>query len=110
MSDTTVVSRSRASPWPPFVAIGLAIAEAGVLFGSFGVAVAGVTLFGSAVTGMVTESDHLNSRSLAFGVVASVFAVLGGLVVVATSYQTRGEAVLVGAAVLCGLAIVDRVV
>lgn len=95
-----------ASPWPPLVAVGLAVAEAGVLFGVFAVAVGGVSLFGGAVAGFVTESNH-STRPRALAGTAAVLGSVGALVAVATSYQTRGEAVLVGAGLLVGLAVVD---
>jgi hypothetical protein len=98
-----------ASPWPPFVAVGLAVAEAGVLFGSFAVAVAGVCCFGAAVAGLATESAHLRTWSRASLVVALPLAALGALVFLTTSYQTRGEAVLVGTGLLVAFGLVDSV-
>lgn len=104
-----MVERVGASPWPLFVAVGLAVAEAGVLFGVFAVAVAGVCCFGGAVAGLVAESDHVASRPRGLLAVAAPLAVLGGVVVAATTYETRGSAVLVGAGLLVALAAVDAI-
>lgn len=98
-----------ASPWPPFVAVGLAVAELGVLLGVFAVAAVGVCCFGASVAGLVAESEHLASRPKALLAVAVPLAALGAVVVAATAYRTRGEAVLVGAGLLVALAVVDAV-
>ncbi len=48
----------RASPWPLFVALGLALSEVGVFVGLFPVAVFGLLLFGGSVAGILTESGY----------------------------------------------------
>ena len=48
----------RASPWPLFVALGLALSEVGVFIGVFPVAVFGLLLFGGSVAGILTESGY----------------------------------------------------
>ena len=48
----------RASPWPLFVALGLAVSEVGVFVGLFPVAVFGLLLLGGSVAGIVTESGY----------------------------------------------------
>jgi hypothetical protein len=47
-----------ASPWPVFVALGLALSEIGVFIGLFPVAVFGLILFGGSVAGILTESGY----------------------------------------------------
>ena len=47
-----------ASPWPVFVALGLALSEVGVFIGLFPVAVFGLILFGGSVAGILTESGY----------------------------------------------------
>lgn len=46
----------RSSAWPPFVALGLAAAEVGVLFGLVPVALGGVLLFGGGCAGVAREA------------------------------------------------------
>jgi hypothetical protein len=49
----------RASAWPLFVALGLPIAEIGVLFGLVPVAVGGLLLFVGSIAGIVQESGYV---------------------------------------------------
>ena len=49
-----------ASPWPVFVALGLALSEVGVFIGLFPVAVFGLILFGGAIAGILTESGYVS--------------------------------------------------
>ena len=70
-----------ASPWPMFVALGLAISEVGIFIGIFALAVGGLLLFGGSVAGILKESgyvDQLWSSLLGFGVALTVAG--GGLV------------------------------
>ncbi|GGN96575.1 MULTISPECIES: DUF7541 family protein [Haloarcula] len=46
------------SPWPVFVALGLALSEIGVFIGLFPVAVFGLILFGGSIAGILTESGY----------------------------------------------------
>lgn len=105
----TASTPTRASPWPPLIAVGLAVAEFGVLFGVFAVAVGGVCCFGGSVAGLVADSGYANSRARALVGVALVLGGAGAPVVALTSYQVRGLAVLGGAGVLVALAAIDRV-
>jgi hypothetical protein len=71
-----------ASPWPVFVALGLAISEVGIVVGIFSVAVAGLLLFGGSVAGILKESGYVGQlwgSLLAFGLFLSVIG--GGLLV-----------------------------
>lgn len=64
-----------ASPWPVFVALGLALSEVGIFIGIFAVAVGGLLLFAGSVAGILKESgyvDGLWAPLLGFGVVLSV--------------------------------------
>jgi len=49
-----------ASPWPVFVALGLALSEIGVFIGLFPVAVFGLILFGGSIAGILTESGYVS--------------------------------------------------
>lgn len=62
----------KASPWPVFVALGLAVSEVGVLFGVLPLAVGGLLLFGASVAGVLREADYVErpwGTLAAFGVV-----------------------------------------
>lgn len=97
-----------ASPWPLFVALGLPIAELGLLFGIIPLAVGGVVLFGGSVAGMVAESGYASTAWRALAVVALFAVALGGALVYAdpvteVSLAPRGYAT-VGAGLLMLLA------
>jgi len=66
------------SPWPLFVALGLPIAEVGILFGLVPLAVGGLLLFCGSIAGILRENEYVSSawRGLT-GV--SVFVIVGGL-------------------------------
>jgi hypothetical protein len=107
------------SPWPVLIAAGLALSEIGILVDVLPVAIGGLVLLASSVTGFITESGHVSSPwplAIGFG---ALFVVLGaGLYAVGTeqvaagsddpfSLATRGVAIvaaglvtIVGAAVL----------
>ena len=66
-----------ASPWPLFVALGLALSEIGVFVGLFPVAVFGLILFGGSIAGILTESGYVERpwpTLLGVGVVLIVIA------------------------------------
>ncbi|MFC6787097.1 DUF7541 family protein [Halobaculum halobium] len=67
-----------ASPWPLFVALGLPIAEIGILFGLVPLAVGGLLLFCGSIAGILRENGYVSSawRGLA---VLSAFVLAGGL-------------------------------
>jgi hypothetical protein len=66
-----------ASPWPVFVALGLALSEIGVFIGLFPVAVFGLILFGGSIAGILTESGYAERpwpTLLAIGALLAVIA------------------------------------
>lgn len=67
-----------ASAWPPFVALGLPIAEIGILFGLVPIAVGGLLLFCGSIAGMASEAGYASSAWRALAVV-SVFVAAGGV-------------------------------
>lgn len=82
-----------ASPWPVFVALGLALSEVGIVVGLFAVAVAGLLLFGGSVAGILKESgyvDQLWGSLLGFGV--ALLAI--GAVLFVTQVDLNSVAVL----------------
>jgi len=82
-----------ASPWPLFVALGLALSEVGIVVGLFSVAVAGLLLFGGSVAGILTESGYVEQlwgSMLAFGV--ALLAI--GTVLIVSQVNPSGLALL----------------
>lgn len=72
----------KASAWPVFVAVGLALSEVGIVVGIFAIAVAGLLLFAGSVAGILTESGYTAGLwwpLVGFGVALSA---VGGLLVV----------------------------
>lgn len=67
----------RASPWPLFVALGLALSEVGVFVGVFPVAVFGLLLFGGSVAGILTESGYTERPWSALVALGAILAVAG---------------------------------
>lgn len=99
-----------ASPWPLFVALGLAISEIGVFLGLFPVAVGGIFLLGGSVAGILRESGYVSQPWGTLVYLGIAFVALGGLVVV-TQVDVASLDVLAiiedpGGAVGRGLAIV----
>lgn len=97
-----------ASPWPLFVALGLPIAELGLLFGIIPLAVGGVILFGGSIAGMLGESGYVETPWRALDVIALLAVALGGALVyvdpmTAAPLAPRGYAT-VGAGLLMLLA------
>lgn len=68
---------ARTSPWPLFVAVGLALSEVGVLFGMYSLTVGGVLLFGGSCAGMLVESDHAASTRTALMAIGGLFVLAG---------------------------------
>lgn len=79
MSDSPGVTEgySRSSPWPIFVAFGLAISEVGVFVPLFPIAVGGLLLFAGSIAGILRESGTVDDAWLTFGALGGVLAVLG---------------------------------
>jgi hypothetical protein len=71
-----------ASPWPVFVAFGLALSEVGVFIGLFPVAVFGLILFGGAIAGILTESGYVSRPWPTLVGVGGALVLLAGLVAV----------------------------
>ena len=93
------------SPWPLFVALGLPIAELGLLFGLVPLAVGGLLLFGGSIAGMLRESGYVATPWRAL-VAVSVLAVgLGGALVYAdpmtpVSVTSRGYSAIAAGAIM----------
>ncbi|MDG5776272.1 cox cluster protein [Haloarculaceae archaeon H-GB2-1] len=70
-----------ASPWPLFVALGLALSEVGIFMGLFPVAVGGLLLLGGSVSGILRESGYVARPWRTFAQLGGFFALLGVIVV-----------------------------
>lgn len=83
MGEADAVSdHPKASAWPLFVALGLAVSEVGVFMdGLYPVAVAGLLLFATSVAGILHESGYVTRPWRTMGVLGAVF-VLGGAAIV----------------------------
>jgi len=81
-----------ASPWPVFVALGLALSEIGVFIGLFPVAVFGLILFGGSIAGILTESGYAERPwPTLLGVGVLLAGIAAGL---AVAYLPAGDLVL----------------
>ncbi|RLM94712.1 cox cluster protein [Halobellus sp. Atlit-38R] len=90
-----------ASPWPLFIALGVPIAELGILFGLFPLSVGGLLLFGGSVAGMATESSYARTPWRAMVVVAIPLAALGlGFIYTSINLPDRGFAIIAAAVIL----------
>lgn len=98
----------KVSPWPIFIAFGIAISEIGILFNVLPIAVGGLVLLSGSIAGMATEADYAATPWRALGVCAGVLVVLGGILFYAgslpaaagTRIDERGIAILVTALLL----------
>ncbi|WP_327051732.1 DUF7541 family protein [Halomicrococcus gelatinilyticus] len=95
----------KSSPWPLFIAVGLALFEVGIVLADvlFPVAVGGMLMFVGSIVGILRESEYIDNPWKAMVVCAGLaFAVGGALwtLTSADSVQLRGTAIVVGGAVL----------
>jgi hypothetical protein len=93
---------ARASPWPPFVAIGFALSEVGVILGLRPVSIAGLLLFVGSVAGILTEAGYIAGPAKATGVQGFVLVGIGILLITANQTGTtiRGQSIAI-AGILC---------
>lgn len=100
-----------ASPWPLFVALGLPIAELGILFGGvfFPVAVGGLLLFFGSIAGLLREAGYVGTLWTALGASALVTFGLGLLFIYGgLDLVQRGTAIIVAGAIMLAGAVVGR--
>jgi len=95
-ADVTASEASKASPWPLFVALGLAVGELGIFMGLYPVAVGGLLLFVGSVAGIVQEAGYSERPWRLLGALGALLVVVG-LWVVTT--QTGVDTTAVAAAV-----------
>ena len=98
----------KVSPWPIFIAFGLAISEIGILFALFPLAVGGLLLLCGSIAGMATEAGYARTPWRALAGCAGVLVVLGGVllyvgslpIAAGTQLDDRGIAILATALVM----------
>ena len=94
----------KSSPWPLFVAFGLALFETGIVMADFlfPIAVGGMLMFVGSIVGILRESEYISDPWKGLVAAAVVSFAVGGVIWITTqgSIQLRGTAILVGAAVL----------
>lgn len=68
----------RASPWPVFVAVGLAVAELGVFLGIVPLAVGGILLLGGSCAGILREAGYAATPWRPLRAIGGGFLAVGG--------------------------------
>lgn len=81
----------KVSPWPIFIAFGLALSELGILFALFPLAVGGLLLLCGSIAGMATESGYAETPWRALVGCAGVLVVLGAVLVYVGSLPVAAE-------------------
>lgn len=97
-----------ASPWPLFIALGLPIAELGILFDLPALSVGGLLLLCGSVAGMAKEAGYAKTPWRALAVCSVLLFGLGGLLLYADTavaaegirFVARGYAVIAAGGVL----------
>lgn len=106
----------RVSAWPPFIALGFAVAEIGIVLNLVPLSIGGLILFGGSVTGILKETNYVQSRFWPLLIMGAIFVGFGGLMwtsqvstmsigtlIGATETSTiavRGEAIVVAGTLL----------
>jgi len=90
-----------ASPWPIFIALGIPIAELGIIFGLFPLSVGGLLLFGGSAAGMAFESGYAKTpwRGL-FGVALPLGVLGAAFIFTRIALPSRGLAIVAAAVIL----------
>lgn len=89
MEETAAPERDKSSPWPVFVALGLALGEVGVFLAIYPLAIAGLLLFAGSVSGIVEEAGYTERPWRLLGALGAAFVLLGvGIVATQLPAQT----------------------
>lgn len=101
----------KASPWPLFIALGLALSEVGVVLDIVQVTVAGLLLLTGSVVGIVQEAGYVDTPWPLAAAIAVVLIVAGGALDVLYQNQIafRGLAIAVAGGLILLASIVGRV-
>jgi len=86
-----------ASPWPLFVALGLALSEVGVVLGLRPVSVVGLLLFVGSIAGILTEAGYISRPARAAGVQGVALVGIGSALVLQnqTGTTVRGQSIAI---------------
>lgn len=106
----------KASPWPLFIALGLAVAEVGVFLNIVPFAVGGLVLLVGSLGGIMSESGYVATPWPFIGVLGIAFLVIGIVLMVlyplggggAFDIGFRGVAIAVGGVLCMGGSLVGR--
>lgn len=82
----------KASAWPLFIALGLAIAEVGVVIDIVPITVGGLLLLVGSLAGILTESDYLATPWPFVGALGLVLAVAG--IALSIRYPVGGDSAI----------------
>lgn len=87
---------SRASPWPLFVAVGIALSETGIILPLLPLAVGGLLLFTGSVAGILTEAGYLAHPWRFISLVGGILLTIGiGLSIIGSgTVAYRGQALI----------------
>ena len=90
-----------ASPWPVFIALGIPIAELGIVFDLFPLSVGGLILFCGSVAGILREAGYASTPWRPLAALAVVLVGIGVLFLFSDlNLVTRGYAIIVAGALL----------
>jgi hypothetical protein len=90
-----------ASPWPIFIALGIPIAELGIIFDLFPLSVGGLILFCGSVSGILQEAGYVESAWRTLGTLAVVLLAIGAAFAFTDlNLVTRGYAIIVAGVLL----------
>ena len=98
------------SPWPMFIALGLALSEVGVLFALRPVSVSGLLLFVGSVAGILAESGYVTRSTRSIGAQGIALLVIGSVLILRnqTGMTIRGQSIVI-AGVLCFVLLLLRI-
>lgn len=82
----------KASPWPAFVAIGLAVSEVGVFLDLVPLAVGGLLLFAGSCAGGLEEAGYARTPWTFLGVIGIALAIVGTTLWLAYPVESEGIA------------------
>lgn len=94
---------SRASPWPVFVALGLALSEVGIVMALFPLAVGGLLLFAGSVTGILQESGYVESPWPLLSGFGVILLALGGGLMLTQATASTPDAIIAAISAMNGL-------
>ncbi|WP_439025954.1 DUF7541 family protein [Haloarchaeobius sp. DT45] len=94
-SSTRAPKRPKASAWPMLIAVGLAVSEVGVLFGSLPISVFGLLMFCGSVAGIFAETGYVDHPWTVMAGFAVLLVVVGAYLFVDFG-GTVGGAELIG--------------